>query len=441
MAKKLVIISIDAMGASDLVGDLTHIPFLNEFKASGTHVQNIQPIYPSLTYPSHTTIVTGEYPHTHGIINNTKIQSQRRSPDWYWYRKDVLAPTLYDIAGEAGLTTAAFLWPVTAKSSINWNIAEIFPNRIWTNQVLTSLSASSPRFLLDMNHKYGHLRKGIQQPYLDDFITACAVDTLIHKQPDLTLIHLVDLDSARHKHGVLSTAAKDALKRQDSRVKSIVDATKEAGTYQDTTFVILGDHYQIDVDQMIRLNSLFAKKGWLKVTREKTVHASWDVYAKSCDGSCYIYIDENSLVQPREILHELEKIEGIAEIYTTDQAAAQGAADNVTFMLEARRGYYFIDEAVGEVTEFVKQSEIGQPERYRAVHGFSPKKLNYSTTLMVKGPGIRQGKLIEKAELIDEAPTFAAILGLEHFPATVAGNVLSEIFEKWGGEVPSEILE
>lgn len=89
--------------------------------------------------------------------------------------------------------TAAFLWPVTAGSKITYNLAEIFPNRIWTNQVLVSLKASSPAFLLRMNQKYGHLRRGIQQPELDDFITACAVDTLKHKKPWLTLIHLVDM--------------------------------------------------------------------------------------------------------------------------------------------------------------------------------------------------------------------------------------------------------
>lgn len=52
---------------------------------------------------------------------------------------------------EKGLTTAVFLWPVTAGSKIDYNLAEIFPNRIWTNQVLVSLKASSPLFLYEMN--------------------------------------------------------------------------------------------------------------------------------------------------------------------------------------------------------------------------------------------------------------------------------------------------
>lgn len=436
----MVIISIDAMGASDLSGDLEHLPNLKAFRNQATHVKNIRGIYPTLTYPSHTTIVTGEYPKTHGVINNTKIQPGRKSPDWYWYQKDVQVPTLYDLAKQAGMTTAAFLWPVTAKSkTIDYNIAEIFPNRIWTNQVIRSLSASSPKFLLEMNQKFGHLRNGIQQPNLDDFITACAVDTLLTKQPDLTMIHLVDLDSMRHRYGVLSTEAQAALRRQDLRVQQIIDATKTAGTFADTTFVILGDHYQIDVSQMIRLNSLFAAQGWQKAKKDGTVAKGWQVYAKSCDGSCYIYVDRKSLVEPREIRELLKTIPGISHIYTTEQAGQKGAAPNVTFMLEAKRGYYFIDEAVGEVLEEVNQTTIGQPERYRAVHGFSPDKQNYATTLMINGGGIAKGKVIENADLIDEAPTFAKILDL-NFPQIVAGRTLLEIFEN-NEEVPNEVLE
>ena len=89
-------------------------------------------------------------------------------------------------------------------------------------------------------------------------MTACAVDTLRNKRPDLTLIHLVDMDSMRHRYGVRSKEAKAALQRLDGRVARLIRATKDAGTYDWTNFVILGDHYQINVHKMIHLNMLFA---------------------------------------------------------------------------------------------------------------------------------------------------------------------------------------
>src|SRR5699024_3284045 len=225
--------------------------------------------------------INGQYPNVHGIDNNTKIQTTRRSPDWYWYQKDVQVPTLYDLAHKNKMKTAAFLWPVTAGSKITYNLAEIFPNRIWTNQVLVSLKASSPLFILEMNKKYGKLRNGIKQPQLDEFITACAVDTIKNKKPNLTLLHLVDMDSMRHRYGVRSGEAMAALRRLDKHVKQVIDATKEAGTFEDTNFVILGDHYQINVDKMIHLNTLFAKRGWLTGKPDQTIRKDWSVLAKT----------------------------------------------------------------------------------------------------------------------------------------------------------------
>lgn len=429
MRKKLVVISIDALGSEDLAGDLSKLPNINRLITSGTHVEEVTGIYPSVTYPSHTTIVTGCYPKSHGIVNNVKMQPNKLSPDWFWYAKDIRVPTLFDAAHDEGLKTAAFLWPVTARSSINYNIAEIFPNRIWTNQVLISLHASSPWFLFQMNRKYGHLRRGIKQPELDDFITACAVDTLKIKRPDMTLIHLVDMDSQRHGYGVNSPEAREALLRQDRRVGKIIQAVEEAGDKENTVFAILGDHYQIDVKKMIRLNVLFAEKGWQVPTKIGTTKSNWQVWANSCDGSTYIYIKKDAAVSPTEVRHLIEKVEGIEAVYTTDLVKKQGADPKCTFMAEAERGYYFVDEAKGMPVAKVQEKEMWLPWRYRAVHGFSPEKSNYATTLVLNGAGIKKNYKKSKARLIDEAPTFAKILGLNTFPQKIDGKVLEDVFE------------
>lgn len=428
MTHKLVIISIDALGASDIAHYKDELPTINALIESGTLIENVTAIYPSLTYPSHVTLMTGTYPIQHGIVNNTKIQSNRLSPDWYWYDKDIKCQTLYDKAKDAGLSTAAFLWPVTGTSSIDYNIAEIFSNRIWTHQVLVSLKASSSLFLFHMNQKYGHLRKGISQPYLDDFITACAVDTLQTKQPDLTLVHLVDMDSMRHSYGVQSNEAIAALKRQDARVSAIIEATKKAGTYDATNFVILGDHFQLDVDYMICLNTLFTKKGWASPKRNGSIEKNWSVYAKSCDGSAYIYCKKYSAVDPNDILSELSQVDGIDTIYRSDEVKKFGADGLATFMVEAKKGYYFSDDVRLHVIERVHSYDIGQPNCYRAVHGFHPNKPNYFTTAIFNGPDIKSGHKIPQARLIDEAPTFAKLLNLTPFPSTIDGSVLDDIF-------------
>ncbi len=78
-----------------------------------------------------------------------------------------------------------------------------------------------------MNSKFGKLRNGIAQPQLDDFVTASVCWTLEHKYPDLTLVHLVDLDSMRHHYGVESKEAIEALERLDTHLGMMLDSLKK----------------------------------------------------------------------------------------------------------------------------------------------------------------------------------------------------------------------
>lgn len=425
---KLVVISLDSMGFRDLDELRQLTPNLAKLISDGTWVKKVQGIFPTLTYPSHTSIITGQYPVVHGIVNNTKLQPRRQSPDWFWYRKDVKATPLYDVARKAGMTTAAFLWPVTAGSKIDYNLAEIFPNRIWTNQVLVSLKASSPLFLYEMNKKYGKLRHGIKQPWLDDFVTACAVDTLENKRPDLTLIHLVDMDSMRHRYGVRSPQAKHALQRLDGRVAKIIQATKNAGTYDETNFVILGDHYQINVDKMIHLNMLFAKHGWLHPLGKKSVYRNnWQVTAKTCDGETYIYT--RGAVDLGKLKQMIAGVEGVQHIYDGAEAIKLGADPKCTFLVEAKPGYYFTDEVNRPaIVESVNPDTIGTHDRYRGVHGYGATQPGYFTTAIFMGPQIKKGATVEGARLVDEGPTFAKLLGL-HYPAPTAGQAIDGVFK------------
>ena len=426
---KLVVISLDSMGFRDLNELRDLVPNLAQLIEKGTWVKKVQGIFPTLTYPSHTSIITGQYPAVHGVVNNTKLQPRRLSPDWYWYRKDVKATPLYDVAREAGMTTAAFLWPVTAGSKIDYNLAELFPNRIWTNLVMVSLKASSPWFLMQMNHRYGKLRHGIKQPWLDDFITACAVDTLKNKQPDLTLIHLVDMDSMRHRYGVRSDEAKAALQRLDGRVARLIRATKDAGTYDQTNFVILGDHYQINVDKMIHLNQLFAKQGWLTPVDGKTTYkGNWRVTAKTCDGETYVYTRGN--VDLGKVKQVIAGVEGVEHIYDGAEAVKLGADPKCAFLVEAKPGYYFTDEVHRPaVVEKVDPASLGTHDRYHGVHGYGPNQPNYFTTAIFAGPDVREGATVEGAHLVDEGPTFAALLGLK-YPAPTAGQPIRGVLKK-----------
>ncbi|WP_277631194.1 alkaline phosphatase family protein [Atopococcus tabaci] len=420
--RRLYIISLDAFGASDLEYART-LPHFRYLLSRSALVKEVETVYPSLTYMCHTSIATGMYPHRHGVVHNTKLQPDRSSPDWYWYAKDIKTPTFFDVAHKAGYKTASFLWPVTGRSqSIDYNLTEIFPNRSWQNQVMVSLYSSTPSFALHLDRKYRHLRKGIEQPQLDDFLTAGIVDTIRTKNPDLMAIHFVDLDAMRHKYGVQSLEAKRAIKRMDERLGKIIRAMKEKDIFEETVIAVLGDHYQIDTHTAIRFNALFKEEGWLR-TNTKGKILSWDVLAKEAGGSCYIYTSDQA--DKQAVLELLRLYPDIIEaVYTGEQADQLGADTACTFLVEARRGFYFQDENEEPFEETVKPTN----KLNKATHGYSPLKDNYETMLFISGPGINTEARIPQARLVDEGPTFLHALGLA-YPHETEGRVLKELFE------------
>jgi predicted AlkP superfamily pyrophosphatase or phosphodiesterase len=425
----LIIISFDCLSALDFPL-LKELPHFQTILTNGAYIENVKTIYPSVTYPCHATIVTGNYPNRHGVINNTLLQPGKTSPDWNWFRDCIRGTTLYDEVKKANMTTAALLWPVTAKANIDYNMPEIFANRPWHNQILVSLMSGSPHYQWDLNRRYGHIRKGLNQPELDDFVLESTVDTIKTKQPNLLMVHFTDLDTQRHYHGFSSEEAIAAIDRHNNRLGRIIDALKESGIYENSTVVVLGDHSALDENKAINLNVLFHKQG-LITSNGKGKIINWKAYCKSCDGSAYIYIkdkhDTATLNEVKGLLDSLldESESGIENVISGTQASEKGADGTCAFMLEAQRGYFFLEDFEGPFIKTITKEDVNSDHKYTlACHGYSPEKENYGTILMAAGKGI-QTVTLPSIRLIDEGPTFARLLGVNL--GKTDGRVIEEI--------------
>ena len=415
--KYLIVISFDAVSSEDI----NKLKQLNNFKYlidNGSLITNVESIYPTLTYPAHATIMTGMYPKNHGIINNTLNKFSDSNPNWYWYRKYIKSNTLYDLASENGLTTAALLWPVSGRSSINYNLTEIFAPKPWQNQLVMSALSGSIKFQLDLNKRFGHLRKGLSQPALDNFVHESAKYTITKYKPNLLLIHYTDVDTNRHHYGYDSKEANEALLRHNERLGEIIQALKEANIFEESTIVTLGDHSALDCNYMIRLNSLFRQAGLLKVNK-KGVIKSYKAVAKSCDGSSYVYLkdktDMETYKKVKELLENLKNNDDspIEFILNSTEAEKEGADPNCSFMIEANKNFYFVNEALGNIIDKVEENEVGKiSHRTKATHGYHPSKPNYNTFFIACGKGIKKGVSIDEGKLINHGPTLAKILGI-----------------------------
>lgn len=423
-SKYMIIISFDAIDKKDFQLMKT-LPNFSKVIREGSYSDEVESIYPSLTYPAHTTISTGKYPINHGIINNILVQPRFPiNSNWYWQRKYIKGKTLYEVAKEKGMKTATFLWPVTGKADIDYNVPEVFPTRPWQNQILVSLLNGNKYFQFDINNKFGHIRDGLKQPNLDDFVLESFLYLLESRKTDFMMVHFTDLDTNRHNYGYSSKEAYDALKRHDDRLGKIINSLEKLNMYDDSTLVVLGDHSFLDADYVIKLNKLFIDNSLISINN-KDIIEDYVAYCNYCDGSAYIYL-KNKLKKDL-VLNLLKKFSSennncIKSILSSEEAGLRGADNYCDFMLEAEQGYYFINDFDGDIIEAVGD------KYHKATHGYDPKIKDYQTIFMLKGPSIKKNHSIGPMHLTSEGPTLAHILGGSLPEAD--GIILEDIFEK-----------
>ena len=285
-AEYCIVLSLDAVGARDFEF-LKEQPNIKKILEDASYSTEVSSVYPSITYPAHTSIVTGHYPNVHGIVNNTKLQPRMEKPDWFWKRRDVKKKTFYEEAERNGIKTATLLLPVTGGARVSYNLPEILPNRPWQNQVLVCMLNGTIPYEWELNKRFGSMRKGVSQPYLDNFVHASMLYTIKAYHPQLMLVHMTDVDTNRHLYGVDSTQAREALMRHDKRIGELIELLKQEGIYEKTALFILGDHSQIDAEWVLYPNFWLRENGLIQVENNRI--ESFQAYAHNCDGSCYIY--------------------------------------------------------------------------------------------------------------------------------------------------------
>lgn len=406
--KKVLLISFDAVSNKD-VEDLLQMQHFSALKQTGTLVREVGSIFISNTYPIHTSIITGTYPYLHGIIENLKPQTDVPDPDWYWYSSDIKVDTLYQRAAKCGMKVASVMWPVTAGSpDIRYNIPEIFPNR-GKKQLVVSLEAGSKWLQIKEFIKHGKKLNGLSQPEVDQFAVSCMCDIIRQKDPDLMMLHLTDCDTQKHKYGIHSKQAKEALKRLDESLGKLLEAT--AGM-QELMVIIVSDHAQIDVTKSINPNVYLEAAGLLKIHEDGTVY-DYDCWVKCSGGSAVLitksYSSFDTIQKAKAIL---KKCEGF-ERFLSDEEMKLSGHEHCPFGFSAKRGYQF--------TMKVNPYE-------KATHGYTLDNEDYSVFYLVAAEGISKNNVLTGGSILDVAPIVAKTLEIEM--PRMQGKILEGIYNE-----------
>jgi hypothetical protein len=298
---KVIVISIDGLKGTTLAGLAArklHTPNLNEFVSKGAVSAGLEPVFPSVTYPNHTTIVTGRSPSAHGILGNTLFDPEKKmNSAWYWYAEQIKVPALWDLARQAGMKTAAVNWPVTVGAAIDFNLPEHRIPRTLEDRMLFR-SLSTPGLAAEFEKAYGEIPV---TPSRDDLRARMAAFLIRTRRPDLLLVHFMDLDHAEHGSGPDSPAALNILEEIDACVGVMRAAVRDAGLERQAVWFIVSDHGFWPVEKALNPNAILQSLG---LAAPEGKPADWRVASYGNGGSFALWRGTPLTARPSNWLPE-----------------------------------------------------------------------------------------------------------------------------------------
>lgn len=408
-ADHVVLITIDGFRPAvyrDAAGEGVNLPNLEALRRAGSAADGVMVAYPSMTYPSHTSIVTGVPPSKHGIISNTIFDPPSGSRLWYFENKAVKTPALWDVARRHGLKTAGVSWPVSVGAAMD----VIYPESNQAPSDSTWLARarldSTPGLVDAVVEDLGGFgeRDNADPVKRDRFAAAAAARIIRTEKPNLLVVHLMETDSAQHANGPGSPQARAAFERVDAHIGAIIRATEEAGIRARTAFVITGDHGFSRVHSLFQPNVLLRDAQLLK-TDDKGNVTEWSAVLHGMAVRIKNSEDAALATRVTSIFEDLARTryKGLFRIVGRKELDELGAYPDALFMFEPAEGYYLSDGFA--------QNEFLVGTTRRGAHGFLPTEPRMFTGLIVSGAGIRPGVPLPLVRQIDIAPTVARLLG------------------------------
>lgn len=409
-ARHVIIVSIDGLRPADyLPGPSRHgsMPVLDSLRARGSWAEGVVGQYPSLTYPSHTSIATGVRSGRHGVSQNTRFDPRNGSTSWFFDSAAIKVPAIWDLARRARLTTAGISWPVTVGAKIDYLIPETHqapPDMTWLEMAGRQ---STPGLVDAVAAKLDPLGPATARSYhdRDRFSAAAATHIIAKHRPNLMLIHLVEVDGARHANGPESPEAFAALENVDARLGDIVKAVEAAGIAPETAFIVTGDHGFYRVHSAFQPNAVLRDAGLLETDDGGRI-VDWQAIAHRAAIRLKNPQDSALARRVETLFLDLSRgrYHGLFRVIGRDEIARLGGDPDALLILEPIEGY---TTAPGVSGGFLVSTNR------RGDHGFLPTEPLMHTGLVLSGAGVLQGIAVPLTRQIDIAPTAARLLGLE----------------------------
>jgi predicted AlkP superfamily pyrophosphatase or phosphodiesterase len=422
-------ISIDGMKPEYVTQADAHglrVPFLRSMMRDGVYASGVIGVWPTVTYPSHTTLITGVTPAEHGIYANALFDPMRESDGaWYWYAEQTRVPTLWQAAHAAGLRTASIGWP----ASVNAPGVDFLIPEYWRGDHPGATASPSDRHLIAALSRPDGLLDEMEKrlgPYMmayeatvagDEIKTRYSIDILRMHKPSFMTLHLNSLDQTEHEHGPFSPEANKTLEAIDGMIARLAEAAR--GMDPSTVILVVSDHGFVQLTHHVNLAIPFLKARLIETSGEGDDRSitGWKAQLWTAGGMTAVMLhdpkDKHAAQQVDDLLHKLaaDPNNGIAAVLDHNEIQKRGGFPDAAFLVVFKPGYYAGDEESGDLVTPI-QNPLGG-------HGYSPEFAEMRASFFLAGPGIAQHRDLGLIDMRQIAPTVAAILKVA-FPSAKA---------------------
>lgn len=414
-AKSLLLISIDAMGPdyvtkADALG--LKLPNMRRFMAEGSYASGVRGVVPSITCPSHATIVTGVTPSRHGIIGNEAAKSDGYSSTLCTFASDIKVDTLWDAAARVGIESGSVGWLNTAGAvTVKYNLPHVEPYESAITVKYQEALARPEGLLKELEAKLGSY-------YQDGTETGSAIRTrfateiLRRYKPGLMLFHIIAVDHAAHAHGPLSVEAKKAIEHEDAMIGEIVQAS--LANDPDTVVAIVSDHGQVPVTRAFNINVALIDAGLIEIEtpflgRPVKVKDAKVRVQVGASGAIYLKdpTDDATRTKVSEVLRRLaaDPASGIDRIVEGSDVEELGGYPDADFVIGMKPGTVLGSDYTG--------ARLLTYPTTRGTHGYLPEVSGMNASFFIKGTGIKVGQDLGVIDMVRIAPTLAQVLGVK----------------------------
>jgi len=422
IAEHVILISIDGFRPDFYRDAGWPAPNLQQMAAAGASADGVRGVFPSVTYPSHTTMITGAKPRRHGILYNSPFEDGGQTGAWYWFERSIQTETVWDAVGKAGLTSAALSWPVSVGAPVDFNVPEIWPldrsvdlfdhlrEHVTPKGLLDELERDATGKLTDKSFGTYSFVRDIRQ-------AQAAAHLIVTRKPNLMTIHLIKTDFTQHGQGRDGGDVRRAVGMVDTAVGLIRESLELAGIAEKTAIIVTGDHGFVDIHTTLHPNAWLIEAGLRTSAHDR---GDWKATFHTTGASAFLILrepgDRATVARVREVLEQLPRSRRkLFRVVDADELASIGAPE-VPLALTPVEG----------ISISGSPSDSDLTASGGGNHGYLPEFEDIRTGFIGFGAGFRKGERAKLIGLEDIAPMIVHLLGLEM--ATPDGTLYPGLF-------------